>query len=106
MENPENLEIHRIPQDNPENHKNLRFRPQNVETHFVLLNSRTTKILKILEFHLRIIKINNNLKFLETIMKIIQILEFYWRINTNHGNLKIPCQNLSKLENLRITLEN
>ena len=39
-------------------------------------------------------------------MQIKTILELQWRIKTNHGNPKIRFQNLAKLENLRIALEN
>ena len=53
---------------------------------------RSTKTIKVLEFHQRI-------------MKIMEILEFHKRIKKNIKTILIPNENHENPENLRITYE-
>ena len=57
---------------------------------------RITKMNKILEFKMRITKIMICYDFNTIMMKIIKIIEFILRIMKNHENHRIPCDNNEK----------
>ena len=80
----ENYGIHIIPNENHKYNENLEISIANHCYEHLRISNDITKLVKILQFHMRIMKIMKTIEFTKSIMKIMKINEFHLKNNENH----------------------